>query len=31
MPLGLAWREDNEESGLGRKDDLAEMENRLQI
>jgi hypothetical protein len=31
MPLGLARREDNEESGLGRKDDLAKMENRLQI
>jgi hypothetical protein len=31
MPLGPAWRENNEESGLGRKDDWAEMENRLQI
>jgi hypothetical protein len=31
MPLGPTWREKNEESGLGRKDDWAEMENRLQI
>jgi hypothetical protein len=31
MPLGPAQRENNEESGLGRKDDWAKMENRLQI
>jgi hypothetical protein len=31
MPLGLAQRENNEESGLGHKDDWAEMENRLRI
>jgi hypothetical protein len=31
MPLGPAQRENNEESGLGRKDDSAEMENRLRI
>jgi hypothetical protein len=31
MLVGPAWRENNEESGLGRKDDWAEMENRLRI
>jgi hypothetical protein len=31
MPLGPARRENNEESGLGCKDDWAEMENRLRI
>jgi hypothetical protein len=31
MPLGPARRENKEENGMGRKDDWAEMENRLQI
>jgi hypothetical protein len=31
MPLGPARRENNEESGLGRKKEWAEMENWLQI
>jgi hypothetical protein len=31
MPLGPAQRENNEECGLGRKDDWVEMKNRLRI
>jgi hypothetical protein len=31
MPLGPARRENKEENGMGRKDDWAEMENRLRI
>jgi hypothetical protein len=31
MTLGPTRRENNEESGLGRKDNWAKMENRLQI
>jgi hypothetical protein len=31
VPLGSARRENKEENGMGRKDDWAEMENRLRI